>query len=270
MIDIHSHILPDIDDGSPDLETSVKMAEIAVSEGITDMIATPHFIEKDKETDKAVIFSKVEELNHELKQRSIDLNILPGQEIFLTPSVPDLYDRGKLITLCDGDKYLLVELPMMSIPLYALDVIHSLKLRGLNVVLAHPERNVEIARNPYRLREFIKIGTLIQVNSLSLIGALGKDAKHTAEKIINSGMAHFIATDCHTARVRSPRIKDTLKYITEAAAELLLEENPSKILKGEDIDCALAVYDGKDLALFKKLTIFINGYKNAKGVRHEF
>jgi protein-tyrosine phosphatase len=270
LIDIHSHILPAIDDGSPNLETSIKMAEIAVSEGITEMIATPHFIEKDKETDKTTILEKVEELNGELKERSIDLTILPGQEIFITPGVPDLYDEGKLLTLCDGNKYMLVELPLMSIPLYALDVIHSLKLRGLNVILAHPERNIEIARDPGRLREFIKIGALVQVNSLSLLGILGRNAKHTAEKIINSGMAHFIATDCHTARSRSPRIKDTLKSITEQAAKLLLEDNPSKVLKGENIDSALAVYDGKDIGFFKKLTVFINSMKDAREVRHGF
>mgnify|MGYP001029673840 CR=1 FL=1 len=270
MIDIHSHILPAIDDGSPNLITSIKMAQIAVSEGITEMIATPHFIEKDKETDKNTIIQKVEELNRELAHRSIDLTILPGQEIFLTPGVPDLYDRGKLLTLCDGDKYLLVELPLMSIPLYALDVIHSLKLKGLNVILAHPERNIEIARNPGRLREFIKIGALVQVNSLTLFGVLGKNAKHTAENIINSGMAHFIATDCHTARTRSPRIKRIMKFLTEDAAKLLLKDNPSKVLKGKDIDSKLEAYDGKDIGFFKKLTVFIDSIKNAREVRHDF
>ena len=172
MIDIHSHILPAIDDGSPNLITSIKMAQIAVSEGITEMIATPHFIEKDKETDKNTIIQKVEELNRELAHRSIDLTILPGQEIFLTPGVPDLYDRGKLLTLCDGDKYLLVELPLMSIPLYALDVIHSLKLKGLNVILAHPKETSKSLETPVAL-EFIKIGALVQVNSLTLL-LLGK------------------------------------------------------------------------------------------------
>ena len=258
LIDIHSHILPGIDDGSPDLETSIKMAEIAVSEGITDMIATPHFIASDKETDKAAIIEKVEELNENLKQRSINLKIYPGKESFLTPEIPRFYDEGRLLTLCGTGKYILVELPMMTIPLYAPDVIHSLRLRGLNVILAHPERNREIAKNPEKLKEFLKLGTLTQINSISLLGALGRDAKHAAEKIINSGMAHFVATDCHTTRSRSPRIKDALKFLKGQAAELLLVENPTKILKGRDMDSASEAYDGKEMGFFTKLGLFIN------------
>ncbi|MFA5535746.1 MAG: CpsB/CapC family capsule biosynthesis tyrosine phosphatase [Bacillota bacterium] len=258
MIDIHSHILPGVDDGSPDLLTSIKMAEIAVSEGFTRMIATPHFIEKDQEIDSQLILEKTKELNKELTSRLIDVEILPGQEILLTPNLVELFSAGKLMTLGDSGLYLLIELPMMSIPLYALDVIHDLRLRGLEVILAHPERNLMINKDLDKLKKFIKMGVLAQVNSLSLIGVFGKEAKLTAEKIIKEGMAHFIATDCHTARARSPRIKEVLKTIPAEAIKLLLIDNPTKVLKGKRIDSKQMAYDGGGLGVYKRLSLFFN------------
>lgn len=259
MIDIHSHILHGIDDGSYDMATSVKMAEMAVSEGITQMIATPHFIEKDQEIDRKTILEKTEELNGELRSRGINITIHPGQEVYITPGIPDLFNEGKLMTLCDEGLYMLVELPMMSIPPYALEVIHRLKLRGVNVILAHPERNVEIMKNPERVKEFMRIGTLLQVNSLSLIGVFGNETKRTAGEIISSGWAHFIATDCHTARVRSPRIRGVLKDIPDKAFRHLLHDNPAKVLKGEQIDPVTMSYERRGIGFQEKLSAFIHG-----------
>ncbi len=269
MIDIHSHILPGLDDGSPDMETSIKMAEIAVSEGITKMIATPHFIEEDKELERSEVIERVAQLNRELRNRSIDLEIFPGEEVFLTPNIAQLYEEGKIITLCDQEKYILIELPLMSIPVYSLDVIYSMGLKGLKVIIAHPERNREIAKNPERLKEFIRIGALVQVNSLSLTGVFGRKAKRAAEKIIKLGMTHIIATDCHTARARSPRIKNALEELPLSAAELLLVENPSKIIEGRDIDGSAGSYNGKGIGFFKKLTLFMDSFKSIKEVKHE-
>jgi protein-tyrosine phosphatase len=269
LIDIHSHIPPGLDDGSPDMETSIKMAEIAVSEGITKMIATPHFIEEDKELDRDEVIEKVEQLNRKLKDRSLDLEIFPGEEVLLTPNIAKLYEEGKIITLCDRNKYILVELPLMSLPLYSLDVIYSLGLKGLKVIIAHPERNREIAKNPERLKEFIRIGALVQVNSLSLTGVFGRKAKRAAEKIINSGMTHIIATDCHTARSRSPRIKKALEELPLSAAELLVVKNPSKIIEGRDIDSSAGSYDGKGISFIQRLRLFVNSFKGMKEVKDE-
>lgn len=258
MIDIHSHILPGLDDGSPDLITSIRMAELAVAEGIKKMIATPHFIEHNQEIDRELIVERVEELNRELAVREINLTILPGQEILLTPGIPELLQQGKLVTLGDKGMYLLVELPMMSIPLYAEEVIHRTNLQGCRVILAHPERNLEIIKKPDRLNDFIKMGTLVQVNSLSLIGVFGKEAKRTAEGIIRSEMAHFIATNCHTARTRSPRVKEVLNSINAETTKRLLSDNPSKVLRGKKIEIQEASYTSKSAGFSEKVSLFFN------------
>lgn len=242
MIDIHSHILPNIDDGAENIETSIKMAQIAESEGIKKMIATPHFIAEDKEIEKKDVLKKVKKLNTILKQQSIDLEILPGEEIFLTPNIPELYEKDRILTLCNKGKYILIELPMMSIPLYTKDVIHSLALKGLTVIIAHPERNIEIQKDANKLREFLHMGALAQVNTLSLHGVFGRRAKHSAEEIIGSGLVHFLATDCHTPRARSPRMQKAKKLLHPADAKLLLSANPKKVLQSQDIrvdiDCS--------------------------------
>ncbi|HHY71568.1 MAG TPA: capsular biosynthesis protein [Thermoanaerobacterales bacterium] len=269
MIDIHSHILPDIDDGAEDMETAIKMAEIAVSEGITKMIATPHFIEEDREIEKEKVLEKVNELNSALKQQSIDLEILPGEEIFLTPNIAKLYEEDRILTLCNQKKYILIELPLMTIPLYAKDVIHSLTLKGLRVIIAHPERNREISKDMGKLKEFLKMGALVQVNTLSLMGVFGRRAKHTAQKIIRFGMANFLATDCHTPRSRSPRMQEARKRLSQADAELLMETNPAKILTNEDIKPIDVSSRGKGMSFLKRMTVFFDSFKEVKGAKNE-
>ncbi|MDI3481987.1 MAG: protein-tyrosine phosphatase [Tepidanaerobacteraceae bacterium] len=259
MIDIHTHILPGIDDGSPDLETSIKMAEIAASEGIDIMVATPHFIPKDKEIERDRVLKKTEELNEYIKNKAgLDIAVYPGEEVFLSPEVPDLFSQGKLITLFDGGKYLLVELPMMSIPPYTKDVLHALMLKGAKPIIAHPERNREIARDLDRLKELVSLGALVQVNSLSFYGVFGRDAKHTAQRIVAEGMAQFMATDCHTARARSPRYLKTLQMLPQSKINLLMQENPEKVMTGRDIE-ASSERDKKSgkMNLFQKLTFFL-------------
>lgn len=264
MIDIHSHILPGIDDGAPDMYTSIKMAEIALAEGITKMIATPHFIETDKEVDKTLILAKTAELNQVLKQKGIPLEIFPGQEIFLSPGIPDLYRQGKILSLCDGGKYLLIELPMMSIPYYTEEVIYGLSLQGIKTIIAHPERNREITLNPRKIEKFVELGALLQINSLSLYGVFGNKTKHTAEKILHSGMVNFIATDCHTARSRSPRVQKIAQLLSPHISDVLLRANPQKVIDGKDINTKPINQKHKKMAFMEKLSVFIDGFKKTK------
>lgn len=258
MIDIHSHILPGIDDGSPDMETSTRMAEIAASEGIDIMVATPHFIPKDKEIERDRVLKKTEELNEYIKNAGLDVAVYPGEEVFLSPEVPDLFSQGKLITLFDGGKYLLVELPMMSIPPYTKDVLHGIMLKGIRPIIAHPERNREIAQDIDKLTELVALGALVQVNSLSFYGVFGREAKHAAQRIVGEGMAQFMATDCHTARARSPRYLKTAQMLPQGLIDLLMRENPEKVMAGMDIDSSSGGYrkNGK-MNLFQRLAFFL-------------
>jgi protein-tyrosine phosphatase len=266
MIDIHSHILPGLDDGSPDIETSIEMAKMAVAQGITHMIATPHYIEDDHELEKQDVLHKVSQLNKELQDRAIDLEILPGEEVFITPNLVKLYEQGKLITLGGKSKYLLVELPLIGIPTYCKDVIYSLALKGLKVILAHPERNRDIALNPDKLRDFLRQKALVQVNTLSLCGGFGRRVQKSAQSIVNSGMAHFIATDCHTVRTRAPIIKNTRKIVPPDILDKLINRNPKKIIDNEDLEPSLPATDTKNkMKLNQKIKTLLYGFRRIRG-----
>lgn len=262
MIDIHSHILPGLDDGSPDMETSIKMLEIVASEGIRTIVATPHFIPRDKEIDRNVVLEKVDELNQYIQHNThLDVTIYPGEEVFLSPDIPDLYSEGKLITLFDNGKYLLLELPMTSIPPYTKEIIYLLNLKGVKPIIAHPERNQEIARNVDKLSELISMGALAQVNSLSFYGVFGRNAKESAEKIVRKGLVQFIATDSHTPRARSPRFHKLYKKFSPRFIDIMMRQNPEKLMNGLEIEISPEDYrKTAEMNLFRKIAFYFGYY----------
>jgi protein-tyrosine phosphatase len=203
VVDIHCHILPGLDDGSMDMVTSIAMARLAVTAGISTVIGTPHWIEDEHETDPAVVRQAVRELQVELNSRAIPLTVLPGNEASICHDLPDRVKRGDVLTLGDKGTHLLVELPCEVAPMYVDDVIFGLQLQGLIPVLAHVER-YEYVRSDWRvLDRWVQRGCLAQVNASSDDGGKGDSF---AQDLMNRGLVACTATDAHDAVSRPPVI----------------------------------------------------------------
>ena len=197
MIDLHCHILPGIDDGSKDIEETLEMARIAVSEGIHHIICTPHYIQYSDYYNKAQVEALVAEMNERFVQEEIDLTLSIGHEVYMTPDLPKLVQEGEVSTL-NNSQYILIEFPMNDIPMYAEDVFYELRLMGLTPILAHPERYPMIMEDPNLLLKFLNLGVLCQANVGSIRGFFGERVQQTVLKLIEHHMIHFIATDAHT------------------------------------------------------------------------
>ncbi len=234
MIDIHSHIMPFVDDGAEDYEMSVRMLEMAAAEGITHIIATPHFIHGSLENGNPRMTRQgVDDLMIRVGWAGMDMKIFPGCEVYIDPVLPELLQSGQLCTLNDT-RYVLVELPLSCIPIYTEEVMFQLMLGGYVPIIAHPERNAEIMKKPALLSAYVERGLLCQINASSLTGLYGRHVQKAAMKIVKSGMAHFVGTDAHTCRGRSPRFKaaySIVMYETDARiAHRLFRENGMAVL----------------------------------------
>ncbi|AOY75599.1 tyrosine-protein phosphatase [Clostridium formicaceticum] len=237
MVDLHSHILPEIDDGAKNLEEALKMAEIAVKEGITQMVATPHYIPEVFTTDAKTLLMKIEEINAFLKEKGLALEILSGNEAYLSLDLPQRLKNQEILSINKGP-YVLLELPMADIPNYTEDVLYEMRLLGYKPIIAHPERYGKIIENPNLLKEWIEQGNYAQINTMSITGALGKEIQETAKILLKHGMIHCIGTDAHSPRGRAPKIKKALHimegWIGKDKTDMLLENN-EKIIKGQEI-----------------------------------
>lgn len=238
MVDLHTHILPGIDDGAGDTAISFDMLRIAAASGTTCIFATPHFIPGSLENDRTFVIKKYEELLKAAAEKTYGIKILPGSEVFISPDVPALFGEGKICTL-NHSSYLLVEFPMMSIPSYAGDILYQLQLKGCCPIIAHPERNREIAANPGILYDFVRRGILSQVNSTSLTGVYGKKVRETAFTLLRHNMVHFVASDAHTCHGRSPKLARA-RELVEAA---------------EGSDTAVRLFETNGLAVEKNVHI---------------
>lgn len=212
MIDIHSHILPEIDDGSKDMEMSIEMAKMYLENGINKVISTPHYIDGIEnnciEENQKILM----ELRNELQKQNLNIEIYLGNEVLVSLDVlKDLEDK-KISTL-NGTRYILIELPMFDIPLYVENLIYELLLKGYIPIIAHPERNTKIIENPNIMYKYIKNGALAQMNLPSLEGRYGCKIKETAEILLKHKMIHFVATDAHTCRRRSPDVANAIKIL---------------------------------------------------------
>lgn len=216
MIDIHSHIIPGIDDGAKDAETSDKMLQIAKNSGTKAIFATPHYYRGRFETSYNDVLLYTDELNKRIE----DLKILPGQEVYIDNYTLQAYDSGTIGTL-NNTKYMLLELPFDYLRGNETDIIYELRIKGIVPIIAHPERYSYIMQNPSNINSFIDEGCLFQINSGSLDGVFGRDVKKTANILIENGICSFIASDAHSTGIRCPSLKNTYKNIKLQDSKLL-------------------------------------------------
>ncbi|SHK76024.1 tyrosine-protein phosphatase [Desulforamulus aeronauticus] len=239
MIDIHCHILDSLDDGPQDMEVSLQMARNAVQDGITKVIATPHCIPEIYFNEKQAVIEKVEVLQERLDDVGIPLRVLPGMEVHLSLDVPQRLISGSALTLGDKGVYVLLELPMNSVPNYAGQVLFEIMLQGIKPVIAHPERNKEIIESPKKLQLLIEKGCLVQVTSGSLTGFFGSSIQQLTEEFIRLGWVDFIASDAHDLRKRPIMLEKArlaaAGLIGEEGAWGLVSGNPERVINGEVI-----------------------------------
>jgi protein-tyrosine phosphatase len=234
MIDLHSHILPGIDDGARTLEDSLDIARAAVQDGIVTIAGTPH-VRDDWPTDADLMEERLASLRSGLELAGIELDVRSGGEIALpwaTRLAPEELRRFGL----GGTRYLLVETPYYGWPLNLPDVLFSLLDDGFVPVLAHPERNADVAADPGRLTELVRAGVLVQVTAASVDGRIGRRALECGRYLIRSGLAHLLASDAHHASVREVGMAEAAHRVGDPAlAHWLTWDVPAAILADADI-----------------------------------
>lgn len=234
MFDIHSHILPGLDDGARNLDMSVKMALMAAESGVRAMIATPHCRE-----DRALKVARTFVLLRDaLKELAVPLDIYPGMEIFGTKDTASLLKSNKLFTL-NNSRYPLVEFGFRSDGDRETEVLKSLVKAGYTPVVAHPERYIYIQRDPEFLNIWKRSGCLFQVNRGSLLGRFGRREQELALALVDRGFASVVASDAHSPDIRTPYMADVKELLerefSHEAAEFLLEFCPEAIANDKDI-----------------------------------
>lgn len=237
MIDIHCHILPGVDDGARHLEEAVQMARIAEKQGVTGIVATPHFMKGGFSPSVESVSRACSLLQDALREVGVSVDIYPGMEVYLCPQLDEMVRLGETATLNQGGRYLLVELPFDSVPLYCEQVLFSLLVDGVTPVLAHPERYDSLPIDT--LARWIEQGLVVQVNSGSFTGFFGQRVQRKAERLLLSNLVHLVASDAHSAGRRSPMLTAARQQVaTLAGADMareLFSLNPQKIVSGEQI-----------------------------------
>ncbi len=243
FIDIHSHILPGLDDGAKTMEASLEMARAAARGGVKDIIATPHV---DLESSVATLEKLpylLEEINRAMRQQGLEVQVHPGTEMRMNTALLRLEETPTgiyTLTLNHGGKYILIDLPLLDIPLCTEEVFFRLQLAGLTPILAHPERNRALYRQPEFILQIFQRGVKIQVNAGSLIGYYGRKTKRLGWHILESNLVHLVASDAHRPLNHGLDFHYIYQNISERTsveqARLLLMNNPQAVLAGEPLE----------------------------------
>ncbi len=212
MIDIHTHILHGVDDGSDTLEESVAILKSAKEQGVTEIICTPHYLSKE-EFDKKQIEENFNVLVKKVEKEKIGIKLHLGTEIAVYGRVDKTFDEADLVNLARS-KYVLIEFPMAVNVDYVLDTIYELKIRGITPIIAHPERCECFKRDYDLILDAIKEGALIQCNIDSLLGSNGMNAKRIIRALLKSKKVNFMATDTHSIKNnRYERLKKAMRKV---------------------------------------------------------
>lgn len=250
MVDIHSHIINEIDDGSKSIDMTINMLKKSEQSGTTDIIATPHFMRGRFEVEYKDVVKKVEELKKIVKENNIDINIYAGQEVYYSRKLIEYYN-DKIIGTINNTKYMLIELPMLEFNIdEVINTIYELQIRGIVPIIAHPERYKQFIKKPSMINSLIKEGMLFQMNTGSIVGDFGKDVKKTAAKYLEHNVYSFIGSDAHRDRGRDTDISEVLN-ILELPQKKEFINNGKVMLQNGDVEFkGTTVKEKKFLGIF--------------------
>ncbi|MBQ9280430.1 MAG: hypothetical protein IJ215_05260 [Clostridia bacterium] len=236
MIDIHNHTIFAVDDGSRNIEQSIRMIKAARKVGVTEICFSPHYMEDGYRTEREVLLSKVEEIQKCLKKEGIEMNLYLGEEVFIFPDMAENLD--KIVSLNDS-RYILFELPLLEEVNYVDEVVYRLMSLGKVPVLAHPERYFITSKDFSVIENLAQKGVLLQINLNSLIGHYGKEAKKLAVRLLKADMVQFVGSDAHSSagyEKLAESIPVLEKLVGVEKAKELMVDNPRKALHDEEID----------------------------------
>lgn len=237
MVDIHCHILPEVDDGAESFADALEMAYVAASCGVSDLVATSHIRGSETGLEKADRLRRQFSLLQEAVAReNIPLGLHLGAEVLCTRETPALASQGKLPTLGDTD-YVLCEFFFDAPFSYMDEILFAIARAGYQPVIAHPERYDAIRDDPRRILGWFREGYVIQVNKGSLLGVFGSRIRDTARWLLDAGLIHLIASDAHSPIGRTTDMSQLRQWLLDRYSEgyvrLLLEENPGRLIRGQ-------------------------------------
>ncbi|ATD54250.1 tyrosine-protein phosphatase [Clostridium chauvoei] len=238
MVDIHSHILWGVDDGSKSEEMTLNMLRQAVKCGTSKIVATPHFLRGHYEIAQGELKNNLKKIKELAEKNNINLSIYLGQEVYYTEKILDYYNEG-LIGTINGSRYMLIEFPIRDFSTTEiLDNLYELQIKGIVPVIAHPERYIKFIREPRLINRFIREGYLFQLNSGSIEGKFGKDVKKLAETFLENKIYSFIGSDAHRDEKRNTDISEGIKIIKKIDDSYLraLRNNGEKLLNNEEVE----------------------------------
>lgn len=238
MIDIHSHILPSIDDGSRSVDETFNLLKEAHEAGFTTIVSTSHYFLGHYEAEEEVRKSYIDAISEKLPEVIPNLQICVGSEIYVTNEIVSLIEEHKASTI-NSTNYVLFELPFEHQETNLKDIIYKLLGHNYIPIIAHPERYKYVQKDPNILQDLIEIGVLFQSNLASIIGWYGKEPKKTVKQLLENNFIHFLASDVHRQETIYPQIPAILNELKEILSEEKIEEltttNPSLMLSGEKI-----------------------------------
>lgn len=255
MIDIHSHLLPGIDDGSENLNVSLQMARDAVADGVTHALMTPHHMNGRYVNHASDVIKLTADFQTELNNANIPLTVFPSQEVRINGGLLSALDDGDILTTDEQGTYILIEFPSDDVPAFTMDMLFQIQQRGLVPIIVHPERNTRLMKEPQLLNDMVSRGAYAQVTASSYVGTFGKAVTAFSEDIIANGLAHLFASDAHHIPGR--------KYNMRAAFDKLIKQYGQSMVNEFDNN-ARALVNGEPLVRWHetpiKKKIFFSAY----------
>lgn len=237
--DIHCHCLPGIDDGPAGLCDALALCRSLVDDGITVVMATPHQLgQYDRTNESRQVRAAVSSLNDELANRQIPLSVLPGGDVRLDERICRLLREDKILTLADGGRYILLELPS-EVLIDIEPLLDELAQMGIAAIISHPERHRILPFKTALIPKWLSRHSYLQITAGSLLGDFGHIAQKAAWEFLSAGWVSLVATDSHNLSRRKPRMSAAFNSISaalgQAVAQQVCIENPLRILESRDL-----------------------------------
>jgi len=240
MVDLHCHLLPGIDDGSKNMDISLRLAREATENGVTHALLTPHHMNGRYVNHKQDVIRRTNEFQEQLKAHNIPLTVFPGQEVRINGQLLDALDKDDILfaDTDTGNRYLMLEFPDDDVPHYTNQMIFDLQKRGITPVIVHPERNTKIMAQPELLYQLLEKGCLSQLTASSYVGTFCKKVETFCRQLIEAGQGYVFASDAHDLPGRKYEMGQAFDKLQHEFGHELADQyqrNARSIINGENV-----------------------------------